>query len=300
MIPNTIVYGDVTILNILWIAVCLLIAVLIAKAAAINIKRSLKERIDRDRLEIITKVVYYIIIIIAVLLALPALGIRPSNLLVAGGVVGIVIGFASQSIVGNLVSGIFLMFERPIKIGDQLRVDDISGFVEDIHVVSTIVRTYSGLYVRIPNEKVFTGIITNFVANVARRFEYVVGIRYNDDADAAIEIIEDLIDEHPLALKEPEPKVFVDNLGDNSVNILVRIWAPSTEWYDLKMEMLWKIKKTLEKNGIEIAFPQRVVWLRGELRKQEVGGAESGLLDSSLCKDSIDHSQERKKDGVSH
>ena len=275
MILDTIVYGDLTTLNLLWIAVCLIIAVLIAKVVAINIKRSLKDRMDRDRLEIITKVVYYTIIIIAVLLALPALGIHPSSLLVAGGVVGIVIGFASQSIVGNLISGIFLMFERPIKIGDQLRVDDISGFVEDIHIVSTIVRTYNGLYVRIPNEKVFTGIITNYVANIARRFEYVVGIRYSDDADLAIKIIEDLIDEQPLALKNPSPQVFVDNLGDNSVNLHVRIWAPATEWYNLKMELLWGIKKALEENGIEIAFPQRVVWFADELRKREVRDAES-------------------------
>ena len=275
MILDTIVYGEVTLLNLLRIAVCLIIAALIAKLATLNIKRSLKDRMDRDHLEITTKVVYYTIVIIAVLLALPALGIHPSNLLVAGGVVGIVIGFASQSIVGNLISGIFLMFERPIKIGDQLRVDDISGFVEDIHIVSTIVRTYTGLYVRIPNEKVFTGIITNYVANIARRFEYVVGIRYSDDANLAIGIIEDLIDEQPFALKRPSPRVFVDNLGNNSVNLSVRVWAPATEWYDLKMELLWKIKKTLEENGIEIAFPQRVVWFADELRKQEVGAAES-------------------------
>jgi len=282
MIPDTIVYGDVTILDLLWIAVCLIIVVLIAKVVAINIKRSLKNRMDRDHLEITTKVIYYMIIIVAILLSLPALGIHPSNLLVAGGVVGIVIGFASQSIVGNLISGIFLMFERPIKIGDQLRVDDISGFVEDIHIVSTIIRTYNGLYVRIPNEKVFTGIITNYVANIARRFEYVVGIRYSDDADLAIEIIEDLIDEQPFALKNPSPQVFVDNLGDNSVNLHVRIWAPATEWYDLKMELLWEIKKTLEENGIEIAFPQRVVWFADELRKREVRDAESGSSGNSL------------------
>ena len=282
MILDTIVYGDVTILDLLWIAVCLIIAVLIAKVVTINIKRSLKDRMDRDRLEIATKVVYYTIIIIAVLLALPALGIHPSNLLVAGGVVGIVIGFASQSIVGNLISGIFLMFERPIKIGDQLRVDDISGFVEDIHIVSTIVRTYNGLYVRIPNEKVFTGIITNYVANIARRFEYVVGIRYSDDANLAIEIIEDLIDEQPFALKKPSPQVFVDNLGDNSVNIIVRVWAPANEWYDLKMELLGGIKKTLEENGIEIAFPQRVVWFAGGLQKREVKAAESDSSGNSL------------------
>ena len=274
MILDTVVYGD-TILNLLQIAVRLIIAVLIAKVVAINIKRSLKERMDRDHLEIIAKVIYYTIIIVAVLLSLPDLGIELSNLLVAGGVVGIVIGFACQSIVGNLISGIFLMFERPIKIGDQLRVDDISGFVEDIHIVSTIVRTYTGLYVRIPNEKVFTGIITNYVTNIARRFEYVVGIRYTDDADLAIEIIEDLIDEQLFALKNPSPGVFVDNLGDNSVNLHVRIWAPATEWYDLKMELLWKIKKTLEENGIEIAFPQRVVWFADEPRRQEVRAAES-------------------------
>ena len=271
MILDTIVYGNVTRLDLLWITVCLIVAALIAKVVAINIKRSLKNRMDRDHLEIINKVVYYTIVIIAVLLALPALGIHPSNLLVAGGVVGIVIGFASQSIVGNLISGIFLMFERPIKIGDQLRVDDISGFVEDIHIVSTIVRTYSGLYVRIPNEKVFTGIITNYVANIARRFEYVVGIRYSDDADLAIEIIEDLIDEQPFALKNPSPQVFVDNLGDNSVNLHVRIWAPTTEWFGLKMETLWEIKKTLEENGIEIPFPQRVVWFADELRTRGQG-----------------------------
>ncbi|PXF61796.1 MAG: mechanosensitive ion channel protein MscS [Candidatus Methanogaster sp.] len=273
MILDTIVYGD-TILDLLWIAVRIIITVLIAKVVAINIKRSLKDRMDRDRLEITTKVVYYTIIIIAVLLIVSDLGIDLSGLLVAGGVVGIVIGFASQSIVGNLISGIFLMFERPIKIGDQLRVDDISGFVEDIHIVSTIVRTYNGLYVRIPNEKVFTGIITNYVTNIARRFEYVVGIRYSDDADQAVEIIEDLIDEQPFALKNPSPQVFVDNLGDNSVNLHVRIWAPATEWYTLKMELLWKIKKTLEENGIEIPFPQRVVGFADELRKREVGDAE--------------------------
>ncbi|MEA1895499.1 MAG: mechanosensitive ion channel family protein [Euryarchaeota archaeon] len=273
MILDTIIYSD-TILNLLWIAVRIIITVLIAKVVAINIKRSLKDRMDRDRLEITTKVVYYTIIIIALLLIISDLGMDLSGLLVAGGVVGIVIGFASQSIVGNLISGIFLMFERPIKIGDQLRVDDITGFVEDIHIVSTIVRTYNGLYVRIPNEKVFTGIIINYVTNIARRFEYVVGIRYSDDADVAIEIIEDLIDEQPFALKNPSPQVFVDNLGDNSVNIIVRIWAPATEWYDLKMETLWEIKKTLEENGIEIAFPQRVVWFADEIRKREVSDAK--------------------------
>ena len=270
MILDTVIYGNVTGFDLLKVVVFLIIAVLIARVVVIYLRRSLKDRLSRDIQEIVIKVTYYTIIVIAVLFVIQRLGIELSGLLVAGGIIGIVIGFATQSIVGNLVSGLFLMFERPIKIGDQVNIDGTSGFVEDIHTVSTIIRTYEGLYVRIPNEKVFTNKITNYVANTARRFEYVVGIRYSDDADEAIEIIKDLIEEHPFALKDPSPTVFVDNLGDNAVNIIVRIWAPPTEWYDLKMEMLWKIKKVLEENGIEIAFPQRTVWFANELQKQEV------------------------------
>lgn len=267
---DRVIYGNVTVFDLLKVVVFLIIAVLIARVVVIYLRRSLKDRMSRDLMEIVIKVTYYTIIVIAVLFGLKNLQIELSGLLVAGGIIGIVIGFATQSIVGNLVSGLFLMFERPIKIGDQVNIDGTSGFVEDIHTVSTIIRTYGGLYVRIPNEKVFTNKITNYVANTARRFEYVVGIRYSDDADEAIEIIEDLIEEHPFALKYPSPQVFVDNLGDNAVNIIVKIWAPPTEWYDVKMEMLWKIKKGLEVNGIEIAFPQRTVWFANELQKQEV------------------------------
>jgi small-conductance mechanosensitive channel len=219
----------------------------------------------RDQLELILKVIYFVIIIIAFLAVLPLLGLNLSGLLVAGGIAGIVIGFASQSVVSNLISGIFLLSEKPIKIGDQINVDGIAGFVEDINILSTIVRTYDGLYVRLPNEKVFSSNITNYVAHVARRFEYVVGIRYSDDAERAIEIIKGLIEKHPFALKNPEPQVFVDNFGDSSVNIVVRIWAPSAVWYDVKMEILWKIKKELEANGIQIPFPQRTLWFANEL-----------------------------------
>jgi small-conductance mechanosensitive channel len=159
-----------------------------------------------------------------------------------------------------------------------VNIDGISGYVEDITMLSTIIRTYDGLYIRMPNQKVFTTNITNYVKNTARRFEYVVGIRYSDDADRAIEIIRDIIEDHPFALKNPSPSVFVDNLGDNAVNILVKIWGPSTEWYGVKTELLWKIKKTLEENGIEIAFPQRVVWFANEPGKHETESGEAGSV----------------------
>jgi len=259
-------YGDVTVYDVAVVVFVMAFATIIAKIVTTNLRRALIDKMRRDQLELMLKIIYFGIIIIAFIAVLPALGLNFSGLLVAGGITGIILGFASQSVVSNLVSGIFLLWEKPVKIGDQISIDGVMGFVEDVNVLSTIIRTYDGLYVRIPNEKLFTSNITNYVAHIARRFEYVIGIRYSDDAEKAIKIIKKLIEEHPFVLKNPEPQVFVDNLGESSVNIIVRVWAPTTEWYSVKMEMLWKIKIELERNGIEIPFPQRVVWFANELR----------------------------------
>ncbi len=258
------VYGDVTVSKLLVVLCVMVISAVVAKVIVINLRRFFTDKLKKHELELMSKVTYYGIVAFAFIAVTPMLGINLSGLLVAGGIAGIVIGFASQSVVSNLISGIFLMVERPIKIGDCVNIGDVGGVVEDIHILSTIVRTWDGVYVRIPNEKVFTSNITNYIANVARRFEYVVGIRYRDDAERAIEIISRVIEEHPFALKNPAPQVFVEELGESSVNIRVRVWAPSTEWYGVKMELLWKIKKALEEEGIEIPFPQRVVWFANE------------------------------------
>lgn len=189
-----------------------------------------------------------------------------TGIIFAGSIAGVVIGFASQNILGNFISGTFLIIERPMKIGDQVNIDEIRGYVEDIRIISTVIRTYDGLYVRIPNQTVFTTKMINFVGHKVRRFEYIVGIRYSDDVEKAISIIKDIVDVQPFALNNPPPQIFVDNLGDNAVNIIARIWAPVSEWHELKMTLLWKIKTALEKNEIEIAFPQRTLWFANKLK----------------------------------
>jgi len=272
------VYGDVTIHDLLIFFVVVSIAIVIAKFVRMNLKKMLSDKIPRSELDLILKIAYYSIIFIAVVSVMPQIGVNLSGLLVAGGIIGLVVGFASQSVVSNFVSGLFLMFERPVKIGDQVKIGDVTGFVEDIKILSTIIRTYDGVYVRIPNEKVFTSEIINFVANAARRFEYVVGISYNDDADKAIEVIKKVIEDHPFTLKNPRPKIFVSELGDSSVNIEVRVWVPSVVWRDVRKELLWRIKAALDKEGIEIPFPQRVVWFANKLEggiKVEPGEAVS-------------------------
>jgi small-conductance mechanosensitive channel len=219
---------------------------------------------NKDQLELIIKLFRCSIFSITIIWILSILGFKLSGLLVAGGIVGIVIGFASQSILGNLISGIFLMIERPFKLGDAVDIQNTVGIIENISIISTTIRTWDGLHIRVPNQTIFTSNITNFVSNVARRFEYLVGIRYSDDAAKAIEIIKAILEEETFVLKNPEPLVFVEKLGDSSVNITVKIWGPISEWYGLKQKLLWNIKSALEENGIEIPFPQRVVWMQKE------------------------------------
>ncbi len=269
MILDTVIFGNITLWNILAIIVILGIALLIIQIITLNLRKALSDKLRKNEMEILLKIVRYSIIFIAFISILPTLSIDLTGILLAGGFAGLVLGFASQSVVSNLVSGIFLIFERPIKIGDEIQIEGAEGYVEDIRLLSTVVRSYEGIYVRLPNEKVFTSMITNYVANVARRFKYTIGISYRDDASRAIEIIAGLLEQHPYVLKEPKPLIYVDSLGDSSVNIAVYIWSPISEWFTTKNELLRKIKITLEEAGIEIPFPQRVIWFGKEEELQE-------------------------------
>ncbi|HNV94818.1 MAG TPA: mechanosensitive ion channel family protein [Methanofastidiosum sp.] len=239
-------------------------SIIIAKGTSMLLKKYLRDKFDKDRLGILLKGSYYGIIALAVILSLPILGIDTSGFLVAGGITGIVIGFASQNIVGNLISGLFIMAERPIKIGSQVEIDQITGFVEDIGIMSTVLRNFDGLYVRIPNEKVFTNNIINRGINVARRVERTIGIRYSDDTNKAIDIIYGVIEDHPFILKKPNSDIYIDEIKDGSVNIMIRVWTPSELWYTTKRELLLEVKNALEKEGILVSIPYRVVWFAND------------------------------------
>ena len=202
-----------------------------------------------------------VVIGVSVLSALAALNIDVSGILVAGGIVGIVVGFASQTTVSNLISGLFLFFDRPFKIGDAVEVAGHAGIVTEIHVLSTRIRRFDGTVVRIPNESVFSSEIVTLTSKVARRVEFVVGIAYKENIREARRILTDVLEEHPLVLEEPQPEVFVEELADSSVNLRVRCWVPPRYYMDVKKELVQRCKEALDRAGIEIPFPQRVVWI---------------------------------------
>ena len=160
---NYVVYSNVTVLDLIFAVIIILVSLLISKIITSYLKRALKHRLSKDYYKLFVKLIHTVIIFLVILSVLPLLGVNLAGLLVAGGIVALVIGFASQSTVSNLISGIFLMIDRTVKIGDSVNIGDVSGVIEDISIITTAVRTYDGLYVRLPNEKVFNTNITNYV-----------------------------------------------------------------------------------------------------------------------------------------
>nr|WP_206203864.1 mechanosensitive ion channel domain-containing protein [Thermococcus sp. 21S9] len=214
------------------------------------------------------KLFYYLFVTVTFFLALSFAGVMGElgALLAAAGITGIVLGFSSRTVVANFISGIFMYFDKPLQIGDAVQVGDVQGVVEDIRILSTRIRTWDGTLVRIPNEMLFNSNIVNLQRYPVRRVDVSVGIAYAEDAGRAIEAILKTLDEMPLVLAEPEPKVYVENLGDSSVVLRVWAWAPSERWFDVRTEVVRRIKEALDREGIEIPFPQRVNWFANELK----------------------------------
>ncbi|NPA04669.1 MAG: mechanosensitive ion channel family protein [Crenarchaeota archaeon] len=234
----------------------ILVAVLLRKV----VERALYS-VPKYIANIVAKTVYYGTAFAAGVTALAILGVNVSGLLFAGGLLGVAIGFASQTVVSNFLSGLFLYMDSPFKPGDPIEVEGVTGIVTDISIFSTRIRTWDGIHVRIPNDVVFRAVIRNLQYNVARRVEYKVGISYSASIDKAREVIMRVLDNHPLVLVEPRPWIFVEDLGDNAVILNVRFWVPSRYWLQVKAQLLKEIKEALDRAGIEIPFPQRVVWL---------------------------------------
>ncbi|HXG05893.1 MAG TPA: mechanosensitive ion channel family protein [Nitrososphaera sp.] len=213
------------------------------------------------------KLSYYVIIAIALLSALGVSGLDLSGIFLGAGIAGIVIGFATQSLFSNLISGIFLYIDKPMKIGDPVlitgKLPDIAAVVVEINTLSTRFRMFDGTYVRLPNTEVFSSEIRNFSGTVARRVEIQVRIALQEDAKRAIEIIGKSLSETPLVLVEPAPDVYVNDIGESGVNINVWCWVPSTHWFQMRKQLVEQVKAELDRNGIEIPLPHRRIQLHG-------------------------------------
>jgi len=236
--------------------VIIVASVLFALLVRRLMRRSMKGRLPEYVYKPLENITFYSIVFTGVVAALVPLGINLSALIVAGGFAGIVIGFASQQSVSNLISGIFLLIEQPLRIGDPVSLEGVQGVVADINVFSTKVRTWDGTIVRIPNSTVFSSVITNYYRTRARRVEIKIGLSYGTDIEKALNVLHGLMDEHPFCLVNPAPEVFVDEYADSAIVFTMRCWAPPQVWFKTKVELQTRLKQELDKAGIEIPFPQ--------------------------------------------
>jgi small-conductance mechanosensitive channel len=257
------IIGGLTVLSLLLGGIIMAAGIVVAKIAKLLFFKYYAPTLPQDTAKNFGKIIYFGIIAISFFIFSSSQGFDFSGLLVAGGIFAVVIGFATQSVVSNLISGIFLMIEKPAKHGDTIQIPDmgISGSLLDIGTFSSRIRKFDGTVIRIPNEKFFTSNIRSLTASTVRRAEAMVGIAYKDDIENAIFVIKNEIKlSMPFVLRIPEPEFRVEELGDSSVNIQVLVWHPRDDWSQAQPILLTVIKRALDKSGIEIPFPQRVVW----------------------------------------
>ncbi|MGY5142848.1 MAG: mechanosensitive ion channel family protein [Nitrosopumilus sp.] len=239
------------------------VGLIIARTVKLLFTKYYAPKLSEDSAKNIGKLLYFGILIISFLVFTSSTGIDLSGLLVAGGIFGVVIGFATQSVVSNLISGIFLMIEKPAKQGDSIDLPDlnISGTLVDISTFSIRIRRFDGTIIRVPNESVFTTPIRSLTSSQVRRSEAIVGIAYKEDISKAITAMEaEIMTTMPFVLSLPKPEFRIKELADSSVNIEILVWHPREDWGEVAPKLLKVVKKALDDNHIEIPFPQRVIW----------------------------------------
>ena len=217
------------------------------------------EKMDPTLTRFFGSIARYTIIAFTVIAVLGRFGVETTSLVAVLGAAGLAIGLALQGTLSNLAAGVMLIFFRPFRIGDFVDAGGASGTVKEISLFTTEMATPDNVKVIVPNSQIWGGTIMNFSGNDTRRVDFVFGISYEDDINAAISEIEALIVADNRAHKDPEPQLVVGELADSSVNIIVRVWANSGDYWGLKFDLTKAVKEVFDQKGISIPYPQQVV-----------------------------------------
>ena len=205
---------------------------------------------------VLSKVIYYTGIVIIVFSSLRELGFHLETLLGAAGIVGIAVGFASQTSVSNIISGIFIMMERPFVINDFITVEGATGQVLSIDILSVKLRTEDNRFIRIPNETIIKNRLTNITRFPIRRLEIRLGVAYKEDIPHVRKVLMDIARDNPLCLREPAPDVILSGFGPSSIDFLFMVWATKADLQNLQNAVYEDIKRRFDEEGIEIPYPQ--------------------------------------------
>ena len=219
------------------------------------------QEVDKILQSFVSNLAYWTLMVFVIIAAINQLGIQTASLIAVMGAAGLAIGLALQGSLSNFAAGVLIVIFRPYRVGDWVEAAGISGSVEQVQILTTILKTGDNKQIIVPNSQIMDSIITNYSANETRRVDMVVGVSYDDDIDKVRATIQSLIDADSRILSEPECAITVSALADSSVNFNVRPWVKTEDYWSVMFDLTEAIKKRFDEEGISFPFPQQDVHL---------------------------------------
>jgi small conductance mechanosensitive channel len=220
-----------------------------------------RQEIDKTLETFVCNLVRMVLLVVVVIAAIGQIGIQTTSFIAIFGAAGLAVGLALQGSLANFASGVLIVLFRPYRVGDFIEAAGISGVVEQVQILTTVLKTGDNKQIIVPNGQIMDSIITNYSANDTRRVDMVVGVSYGDDLDKVRDTIKELVAAEERILAEPECTIAVSALADSSVNFVVRPWVKTTDYWGVMFDLTEAIKKRFDKEGISFPFPQQDVHL---------------------------------------
>jgi len=219
------------------------------------------QAVDKILETFVCNLAYWAIMIFVIIAAINQVGVQTTSLIAVMGAAGLAVGLALQGSLSNFAAGVLIVIFRPYRVGDWVEAAGISGSVEQVQILTTMLKTGDNKQIIVPNSQIMNSIITNYSANDTRRIDMIVGVSYSDDLDKVRKTLEELVASDERILKDPACTIAVSELADSSVNFVVRPWASTADYWSVKFDLTEAVKKRFDKEGISFPFPQQDVHL---------------------------------------
>jgi small conductance mechanosensitive channel len=226
-------------------------------------KLMMHSKVDETLARFLGNIIHSLLMMLVILAAIDQLGINTTSFAAVIAAAGLAVGFALQSSLANFASGVMLILFKPFEVGDFINAGGSAGVVEEIHIFSTLMRTGDNIQIVIPNNQITNGTITNFSAKETRRIDMEIGCSYDDNLKDVKDYLESVIKNDDRILSDPEPVVAVNELGESSVNFVLRPWVNSEDFSKVRWDLTEQIKLGFDEKGFHFPYPTRDVVLQG-------------------------------------
>lgn len=220
-----------------------------------------KNDVDATLTSFVSNLVRMTLLVFVVIAAITQLGVPSAQFVAVVGAAGLAVGLALQGSLSNFAAGVLIVLFRPYKVGDYVEAAGISGTIEQVQILTTVLKTPDNKQIIVPNGQIMDSIITNYSANDRRRVDLVVGVSYDDDLDKVRKTLEELVAADDRILADPACTIAVSELADSSVNFIVRPWVKTADYWGVHFDLTEAIKKRFDREGISFPFPQQDVHL---------------------------------------